>query len=322
MFPATQSSRGDPTQVMRRILLATSQNEWLARRAPQYRFVRKAAQRFMPGEDVSQALEAARALQKNRIATILTQLGENVKDAGEAEAVTRHYLDVMGRVEAQKLDAVISVKLTQLGLDLDAERCFASVKRLVERAKELGTFVWIDMEGSAYTDATLQLYRRIRAQHPNVGVALQAYLYRTEKDLNDLLPLAPTIRLVKGAYNEPPELAYPRKKDVDENYFRLAQRLLDPEVRKAGTRAGFATHDLRLIQRIEHAAQEQGLSKELLEFQLLYGIQRSEQVRLAQAGYRVWVLISYGSQWFPWFMRRLAERPANLTFLMRNLLSG
>ncbi|HME90259.1 MAG TPA: proline dehydrogenase family protein [Myxococcaceae bacterium] len=307
---------------MRRILLATSQNEWLARRAPQYRFVRKAAQRFMPGEDVSQALEAARALQKNRIATILTQLGENVKDAGEAEAVTRHYLDVMGRVEAQKLDAVISVKLTQLGLDLDAERCFASVKRLVERAKELGTFVWIDMEGSAYTDATLQLYRRIRAQHPNVGVALQAYLYRTEKDLNDLLPLAPTIRLVKGAYNEPPELAYPRKKDVDENYFRLAQRLLDPEVRKAGTRAGFATHDLRLIQRIEQAAQEQGLSKELLEFQLLYGIQRSEQVRLAQAGYRVWVLISYGSQWFPWFMRRLAERPANLTFLMRNLLSG
>jgi proline dehydrogenase len=307
---------------MRRVLLATSQSQWLAQRAPHYGFVRKAAQRFMPGEDVSHALEAARALQENRIATILTQLGENVKDAGEAEAVTRHYLQVLERVEEQKLDAAISVKLTQLGLDLDADGCLANVQRLVERAKELGNFLWIDMEGTAYTDATLQLYRRVRAQHPNVGVCLQAYLYRTEKDLADLLPLAPAIRLVKGAYNEPPELAYPRKKDVDENFFRLAQRLLDPEVRKAGTRAGFGTHDLRLIQKIEQVAQELGLRKESVEFQLLYGIQRPEQVRLAQAGYRVRVLISYGSQWFPWFMRRLAERPANLTFVMRNLFSG
>lgn len=307
---------------MRRVLLATSHSQWLAQRAPQYGFVRKAVQRFMPGEDISQALEAARALQEGRLGTILTQLGENVKDAGEAEAVTRHYLQVLERVEQEKLDASISVKLTQLGLDLDAAGCLANVQRLVERAKELGNFVWIDMEGTAYTDATLQLYRRVRAQHPNVGVCLQAYLYRTEKDLTDLLPLAPAIRLVKGAYNEPPELAYPRKKDVDENYFRLAQRLLDPEVRKGGTRAGFATHDLRLIQKIEQVAQERGLRKESVEFQLLYGIQRPEQVRLAQAGYRVRVLISYGSQWFPWFMRRLAERPANLTFVMRNLFSG
>jgi proline dehydrogenase len=276
----------------------------------------------MPGEDVSHALEAARTLQENRIASILTQLGENVKDAGEAEAVTRHYLQVLERVDEQKLDAAISVKLTQLGLDLDADSCLANVQRLVERAKELGNFLWIDMEGTPYTDATLQLYRRVRAQHPNVGVCLQAYLYRTENDLADLLPLAPAIRLVKGAYNEPPELAYPRKKDVDENFFRLAQRLLDPEVRKAGTRAGFGTHDLRLIQKIEQVAQELGLRKEPVEFQLLYGIQRPEQVRLAQAGYRVRVLISYGSQWFPWFMRRLAERPANLSFVMRNLFSG
>jgi len=161
----------------------------------------------MPGEDVSQALEAARALQESRIATILTQLGENVTDASEAEAVTRHYLQVLERVEEQKLDAAISVKLTQLGLDLDADGCLANVQRLVERAKELGNFLWIDMEGTAYTNATLQLYRRMRAQHPNVGVCLQSYLYRTEKDLADLLPLGPAIRLVKGAYNEPPELA-------------------------------------------------------------------------------------------------------------------
>ncbi len=284
--------------------------------------MRKAVQRFMPGEDVSSALEAARALQENRIATILTQLGENVKNAGEAEAVTRHYLDVLERVQAQNLDAAISVKLTQLGLDLDADGCLANVQRLAKRARELGNFLWIDMEGSAYTNATLELYRRVRAQHPDVGVCLQAYLYRTEKDLADLLPLGPAIRLVKGAYNEPPALAYPRKKDVDENYFRLARKLLDPAVRKAGTRAGFATHDLRLIQKIEQVARELGLPKESVEFQLLYGIQRAEQVRLAQAGYRVRVLISYGSQWFPWYMRRLAERPANITFVIRNMFSG
>jgi len=307
---------------MRRVLLAASQSQWLAQRAPEYGFVRKAVQRFMPGEDVSSALEAARALQENRIATILTQLGENVKNAGEAEAVTRHYLDVLERVQAQNLDAAISVKLTQLGLDLDADGCLANVQRLAKRARELGNFLWIDMEGSAYTNATLELYRRVRAQHPDVGVCLQAYLYRTEKDLADLLPLGPAIRLVKGAYNEPPALAYPRKKDVDENYFRLARKLLDPAVRKAGTRAGFATHDLRLIQKIEQVARELGLPKESVEFQLLYGIQRAEQVRLAQAGYRVRVLISYGSQWFPWYMRRLAERPANITFVIRNMFSG
>ena len=307
---------------MRRVLLAASQSQWLAQRAPEYGFVRKAVQRFMPGEDVSSALEAARALQENRIATILTQLGENVKNAGEAEAVTRHYLDVLEKVQAQKLEAAISVKLTQLGLDLDADGCPANVQRLAKRARELGNFLWIDMEGSAYTNATLELYRRVRAQHPDVGVCLQAYLYRTEKDLADLLPLGPAIRLVKGAYNEPPDLAYPRKKDVDENYFRLARKLLDPEVRKAGTRAGFATHDLRMIQKIEQVVQELGLPRESVEFQLLYGIQRAEQVRLAQAGYRVRVLISYGSQWFPWYMRRLAERPANLTFVIRNMFSG
>jgi proline dehydrogenase len=308
--------------LMRRMLIATSQNQWLAQRAPRYRFVRRAVRRFMPGEDVSHALDAARALQENRIATILTQLGENVKDVGEADAVTRHYLDVLEKVAGQKLDAAISVKLTQLGLDSSPDACLANVERLIQRAEQLGNFVWIDMEGSAYTDATLQVYRRVRAKHRDVGVCLQGYLYRTEKDLTELLPLAPSIRLVKGAYNEPPQLAYPRKKDVDDNYWRLAQRLLDPEVRKAGTQPGFATHDLRLIRKIEQVAEERGLAKESVEFQLLYGIQRSEQLRLAEAGYRVRVLISYGSQWFPWYMRRLAERPANIGFLVRNLFSS
>jgi proline dehydrogenase len=185
----------------------------------------------------------------------------------------------------------------------------------------LGNFVWIDMEGTAYTDATLDLFRRVRPDFTNVGVALQAYLYRTAKDLAELLPLRPAIRLVKGAYNEPPNLAYPRKKDVDENYFRLAQQMLAPEARQSPALPAFGTHDLRLLQRIERGMQEGGIAKTEIEFQLLYGIQRAEQARLAEAGFRVRVLISYGAQWFPWFMRRLAERPANLGFVMRNLFS-
>lgn len=308
--------------LMRRMLIATSQNQWLAQRAPRYRFVRRAVKRFMPGEDVSQALDAARALQEKRISTILTQLGENVEDLEQAEGVTRHYLDVLDRVAAQKLDAAISVKPTQLGFDSNPDACLANVERLLQRAEQLGNFVWIDMEGSPYTDGTLKLYRQVRPRHRDVGVAIQSYLYRTEKDLAELLPVAPSLRLVKGAYNEPPQLAYPRKKDVDDNYWRLAQRLLTPEAFKDGTRPAFATHDTKLIQKVEQLAEQHGYSKPSVEFQLLYGIQRAEQVRLAQAGYRVRVLISYGSQWFPWYMRRLAERPANLGFLVRNLFSS
>ena len=308
--------------LMRRMLIATSQNQWLAQRAPRYRFVRKAVQRFMPGEDVSQALDAARALQEKRISTILTQLGENVESLEQAEGVTRHYLDVLDRVAAQKLDAAISVKPTQLGFDSNPDACLVNTERLLQRAEQLGNFVWIDMEGSPYTDGTLKLYRQVRGRHRDVGVAIQSYLYRTEKDVGELLPIAPSLRLVKGAYNEPPQLAYPRKKDVDENYWRLAQRLLTPAVFKDGTRPAFATHDTKLINKVEQLADQNGYSKPSVEFQLLYGIQRAEQVRLAQAGYRVRVLISYGSQWFPWYMRRLAERPANLGFLVRNLFSS
>jgi proline dehydrogenase len=308
--------------LMRRMLIATSQNQWLAQRAPRYRFVRRAVQRFMPGEDVSQALDAARALQEKRITTILTQLGENVEGLEQAEGVTRHYLDVLDRIAAQKLDAAISVKPTQLGFDQNPDACVANLERLLQRAEQLGNFVWIDMEGSPYTEGTLKLYRQVRARHRDVGVAIQSYLYRTEKDVAELLPIAPSLRLVKGAYNEPPQLAYPRKKDVDESYWRLAQRLLTPEVFKDGTRPAFATHDTKLIHKVEQLAEQHGYSKPSVEFQLLYGIQRAEQVRLAQAGYRVRVLISYGSQWFPWYMRRLAERPANLGFLVRNLFSS
>ena len=306
--------------MLRRSLLKASQSPWLRERAPRYGFMRRTVTRFMPGEDAADALAASRRLAENGIATVLTHLGENFADRAEAEAVTLHYLDLIERIRSAALPAEVSVKLTQLGLDLDREFCYANLAKLIENTPAERT-LWIDMEQSPYVDATLELYRRARKSHRNVGVCLQAYLYRTEKDLDALIPLGASLRLVKGAYNEPAEIAFPKKNDVDENYFHLTQRLLSPEARRAGVRAAIATHDRILIRRLTTWAAAQGITNAQLEFQMLYGIQRAEQLRLAQEGYRSAVLISYGSFWFPWFMRRLAERPANILFLARNFFS-
>jgi proline dehydrogenase len=306
--------------LMRRTILMASESRWLREHAPRYPLLRRGVRRFMPGENIEDALAAARELASNRIATVLTHLGENIADRAEAESVTRDYLDVLDRITAAGLAAEISVKLTQLGLDLDAEFCFANLMALVERCPSEKT-VWIDMEQSPYVDVTLELYRRARKAHPNVGVCVQAYFYRTAKDVEALISIGASVRLVKGAYNEPAEIAFPRKKNVDENYFALAQNLLAPEARKAGVRAAIATHDRALIRRISVWAASQGIARSEVEFQMLYGIQRAEQLRLAREGYRVGVLISYGTFWYPWFMRRLAERPANLVFLARNFFS-
>jgi proline dehydrogenase len=307
--------------LMRSAFLAGSQSRWLRERAVKYRFVHRAVSRFMPGEDLDAALAAARALQAKGIGSVLTYLGENLKDLGEAEQVARHYLDVLARAKDAALDAEISVKLTQLGLDLGPAACETGLMTLVERAAANGTWVWIDMESSAYADATLDIYRRARARFANVGVCVQAYLRRTEHDLKTLIPLGGGLRLVKGAYREPPDRAYPGKRDVDANYFSLATRLLGRDARQAGVRAIFGTHDPVLIRRIEKAAQEANLRPQHLEFQMLYGIRRDEQSRLAAAGHRFRVLISYGDAWFPWYMRRLAERPANVLFVVKNLFA-
>jgi len=305
---------------MRSALLAASQNVWLRTHVPRYRFVQRAVSRFMPGEDVSDALSAARALQEKRIRTVFTRLGENVTDAAEAEAVTQHYLDVLSQIEVLGLPTEVSVKPTQLGLDLNSELCYGNLRRIIERAG-VKSVVWIDMEASNYVEATLALYRRARQVFRNVGVCLQAYLYRTADDLASLLPLGPAIRLVKGAYKEPRDRAFPRKKDVDENFFTLSKRLFSPEARAAGVQTAIATHDLKLIHRLEDLAQSLGLAKDSLEFQMLYGIQRAEQLRLAQEGRRSTVLIAYGTYWYPWYMRRLAERPANVWFVARSMMS-
>jgi proline dehydrogenase len=307
--------------LMRRSILMASQSPWMREHAPRFGFMRRTVTRFMPGEDVQDALSAARGLTANGLRTVLTHLGENVAVRSEAELVTQHYRTVIDRIRAAGLGTEISVKLTQLGLDLDPKFCYENLIALLEYTPPDKT-LWIDMEQSPYVDVTLELYRRARKSYANVGVCLQAYLFRTEKDLDSLIPMGAAIRLVKGAYNEPAEIAYPAKKDVDENYLHLAQRLLSPEARRARVRAVMATHDRSLIAKLIEWTTSQGVPKEKVEFQMLYGIQRAEQIRLAQAGYPSGVLIAYGTFWYPWFMRRLAERPANVFFLARHFFSN
>lgn len=271
----------------------------------------------MPGEEVEDALRAAEQLRGEGLATVLTKLGENITLEEEARAVAAHYREVLEKVNARRLDCHVSVKLTQLGLDIDPELCFDNLSSIVERARQLGNFVWVDIESSPYVDSTIAQYKRVRAKYENVGLCLQAYLYRTERDLADLLTIPAAIRLVKGAYAEPKEIAFQRKREVDENYLRLASRILHS--RNGQQPCGIATHDRAIIRNVQETMASLNLPKTAVEFQLLYGIQRDEQLRLAREGYKTRVLISYGSFWFPWYMRRLAERPANVWFVLKNL---
>jgi proline dehydrogenase len=302
----------------RSILLAASQNAWLRDHAAKHKFVRRTVSRFMPGEELSDALAAAQRLQVKNIGSIFTRLGENITDEAEARSVTEHYLEVLRSVQKLQLDAEISVKPTQLGLDLSPELCYRNLKTILEQ-EDSRRVVWIDMEASNYVDATLQLYRRALGEFPNVGVCLQAYLRRTGNDLASLLPLRPSIRLVKGAYSEPPEIAFPEKLRVDENYFLLAKEMLFAKKTEPKIRAAFGTHDMVLLRRISEFVATSGFAKTSVEVQMLYGIQSAEQERLARDGYSSKVLVAYGSHWYAWFIRRLAERPANLWFVARNL---
>ena len=222
-------------------------------------------------------------------------------------------------MKAAGLEAQVSVKPTQLGLDLDRAMCERNLDRLLERAEQYNNFLWIDMEYSRYVDPTLELYRRGRARSRRIGVALQAYLYRTATDVESLIPLGPAIRIVKGAYLEPPDVAYPKKADVDENFYRLCVRLMAPDAQQAGTLLHIATHDVPLADRLAAYAQDHHVPASAYEFAMLYGIGVAQQKRLAAEGKRLRVLISYGEYWFPWYMRRLAERPANVWFVVKNM---
>jgi len=301
--------------VMRKALLAASTNAWMRDHLTQYGFVKRSVRRFMPGETIEEALAAARDLQRDAMTTILTRLGENLTRVEEFEEVTQHYLEVLDKVAASGLDAQVSVKPTQLGLDLDPALCERNLERLLDRAGERGNFVWIDMESSPYVDRTLDLYRKARARSPRVGVALQAYLYRTAKDLESLLPLGSAIRIVKGAYLEPPAVAFPEKADVDKNYVRLMERLL-----LAGNYPGLATHDEAIIAHARRFVRRHDIGTDRFEFQMLYGVRRDLQEKLRQAGHRLRVYIPFGTQWYPYLMRRLAERPANIAFVLGNIV--
>jgi proline dehydrogenase len=305
---------------MRQILLWMSRNRWLKERLPRLRFVKRAVRRFMPGEDASAALDAAGRFQRDGIGVMFTRLGENLTRIDEADEVAEHYLAVFDEIERRGLDAEVSVKLTQLGFDLDVERTYQHASRLAARAAGLGRDLWIDMEGSEYTESTIAFFERLKSDHPNLGIALQAYLHRTAADIQRLIPLDPAIRLVKGAYAEAATIAYQRRADVDANFVALSLAMV--EGRRAGhkVRIGLGTHDVRLIEQIAEHAEALGVGKDQLEIQMLYGIREDEQRRLAKLGYPVRDLIAYGEHWYPWYMRRLAERPANVLFAIRQML--
>lgn len=303
--------------ILRNIFIWSSENDRLTDLLPRYAFIRKAVLRFIPGEDLESALSAAEIIYSHGIHTVLTYLGENVTQQVEADQNSRHYHDVLKRVSERGLTCHISVKLTQLGLNLDTDLWLSNLRSLVEHTSKLGNFIWIDMESSDYVDSTLEIFHRLRSEFSNIGICLQSYLYRTFEDLERLLPLSPAIRLVKGAYAEPRDIAYKKKKVVDENFLKQAIYLLR-EAQRTGIWPAFATHDPKLIRQIQGEAAGMGIPKKALEFQMLYGIRRDEQIRLVRDGYRLRILISYGSAWFPWYMRRLAERPANLFFVLKN----
>jgi proline dehydrogenase len=305
---------------LRSLLLWCAQNAWLSENVPKWGFVRRAVKRFMPGEDFEDALKAAVAFKAQGIGPVFTKLGENIKSMSEAAAAVEHYEMVLKAAAEAGLDAEISIKPTQVGLDIDPDATFANLVRLADAAAKVKGFLWIDMEASAYTDRTLDLYNRVHARHPSTGVCLQAYLYRTAADVYRMLPFKPAIRLVKGAYAEPADRAFPAKRDVDANYLALCALML-PDVNRGRLRLVLATHDIPLIEHIARFADAIGMDRHHLEVHMLYGIQSAQQIRLAAEGYKVKDLMSYGDAWFAWYLRRLAERPANVLFVARQVFS-
>lgn len=308
--------------IARSALLWASTNRTLRRVAPRVWFVRRALRRFMPGEELADGLEAAEAFRRLGIPTLFTHLGENIADEPEAVEATQHYLHAIDRVEELGLDTEMSVKLTHLGLDLDHDLAAENYLRLVRRAAERGDTVWIDMESGEYVEPTLEIYQRTLRESPNAGLCLQAYLHRTPDDLENLLPLGPSIRLVKGAYREPPELALQKPDEIDEAFLKLSVTLLRGLQEGTVRRYAAGSHDLRLLGRVATASRDLGVSVKDWEIEMLYGIRHADQLELARRGYPVRTLISYGPAWYPWYVRRLAEKPGeNLAYVVRNVFA-
>jgi proline dehydrogenase len=302
--------------IARKAFLAASRNKWLAEQFMRRPFARRAVRKFMPGEELSDALAAAKMLVRDRIGTIVTRLGETLTGESQADAVRDHYLGAFDDIQRGGLPTVVSVKPTQLGLDHSMDACRAHLDVLARKAVSTNSQLWIDMEDSSYVDRTLALYRELKSKYAPIGIAIQAYLRRTPQDIENLLDINPMIRLVKGAYLEPPHVAYPAKRDVDLQYASQGERLLEA-ARDGRALPIFGTHDMTIVRHLVGSAGTLKLPKEKYEIHMLYGIRASDQRTLAAEGHPVRCLISYGNQWFPWYMRRLAERPANVWFVMR-----
>lgn len=306
--------------ISRNILLWMSKNELLQNRVPKLKFVQKALKRFMPGEKVEDAIEATRELLKHNIPTTFTHLGENITTLAEAEINAQHYLDLLDRIHYENLHIEISLKLTHIGFDISFDKTLELFSNICSKASSLNNNVFIDIEDSSYVDKTITFYKIIKQNYNNVGLCLQAYLYRTMADLEGMMDINPWIRLVKGAYKEPSSVAFRKLGKVNANYLKLSEFLLQ-QIKEKSLRIAFATHDVDLQEHIKLKAVQSGILKEKLEFQMLYGIKTSEQYKLASEGYRVRTLISYGEHWYPWYMRRLAERPVNVWFILKNIFN-
>ncbi len=303
---------------MKRLLLWMSRSQFMRRHLPNRWFARRAVRRFMPGETPAEALDAAAKFKETGTAVLFTRLGETLTGIDDGDATAEGYKALLADAAARGLSAEVSVKLTQLGFDLDRDRAMEHMRMLAEAAGE--STVWIDMEGSDYTEATIAFYEELKKTHSNTGLCLQAYLHRTAVDVQRLMPIGLKTRLVKGAYAEPATMAYQSRKEVDAEYYNLCVTMLDAKKAGQDLFLGMGTHDVDLVAKVADYAQSIGLSKSDFDVEMLYGIRTDQQKKLAGEGFTVRVLIAYGEAWYPWYMRRLAERPANVVFALRQLL--
>jgi proline dehydrogenase len=287
--------------------------------ATRFGFFKKLTTRFVAGDTIDEVIPFIRQLNSENCTASFDHLNESVASAGEAEQEVTEYLNILAKIDESHIRSNVSIKLTQFGLGLDKELAYKNARRIVEEAQRRGNFVRVDMEGSDVTQVTIDIFKRLRAEFGlnDVGIVLQSYLYRTYADAEELVKLPARIRICKGAYSEPPAVAYPDKKDVDANYVKVMQLLLG-----SGTYHGIATHDPKMIDATIDFVKREGIGKDKFEFQMLYGIRRDLQRQLAHDGYNVRIYVPYGKHWYPYFMRRLAERPANVWFVMKNLAKG
>jgi proline dehydrogenase len=303
----------------RSALIYLSQKEGLKEFASKFRLFKKLTTRFVAGETIEEAVAAIREINAEGCTASFDHLNESVDSPVEAEAEVKEYLEILARIDETGIKSNVSIKLTQFGLELDPELAYKNARAVLADAARRGNFVRVDMESSKVTQVTIDIFKRLRAEFGlnDVGIVLQSYLRRTYSDAEELVKLPARIRICKGAYNEPPEVAFPDKKDTDENYIRVMKLLLS-----SGIYHGIATHDPKMIEATTQFAQQKGIGKDAFEFQMLYGVRRDLQRQLAKDGYNMRVYVPYGKHWYPYFMRRLAERPANIWFVLKNLLKG